>query len=436
MPKKEVVFIQHSRPDGRLSQQDASKIWGHVSRTTWQEPSKQLTIKMWAPKPGEHVIQEETVVNTEIVSYNRFQQAYESTTLRHIQPPQRFVSLETIFFTAYNYTSVSRTLRDSIDGTRSDHAKTDPWKAFANFTLAQFCVGLGLSNLEYPGQNMTQAFACFELASQLITRCLTRNLIDYLPNILGVLDILGKSQSQHAHDVVRLFLQQINALASLHGGSMHPLALCTKTLLALEHITPEVVEEVGTIRTNMNSDPDPSTLEVNHFILKCEVRGIRYPLDEAEQTYCDIYNRRILEEDPRAPLQFLSVRMAELYLKHHRYAQAASVVSDAPAQLQEFIENGWKYTLPRTTPLSMLGIVWRLRVLAQALAGQEEHHLADSTFQLCLEAAGNYLPENDAVRMQAQKAYSKYLLSQNRFAEVSEIEKMLDLQLALYKLTV
>ena len=97
--------------------------------------------------------------------------------------------------------------------------------------------------------------------------------------------------------------------------------------------------------------------------MKCNVHGASYHLHEAEQTYQDLIDRAKLVFTQRYAYQHLSVLMAEQYLKHQRFAQAASVLSDASADLDEYISRGWVATMPLRAPVSMIMIIWRLYVL-------------------------------------------------------------------------
>lgn len=63
MAPRQVVFIHHSQRGGRISHDNATKAWAYVSRRSWQEKPKQLTIKMWEPQ--ENVLDQDEICHSD-----------------------------------------------------------------------------------------------------------------------------------------------------------------------------------------------------------------------------------------------------------------------------------------------------------------------------------------------------------------------------------
>ena len=216
---------------------------------------------------------------------------------------------------------------------------------------------------------------------------------------------------------------------------MHPLAVVARNLLILG-ITPELVDRLAEAELKLWSSRQPrcskSQIESLLFQSKCDCLSTSFALQEAERTYRYLTRPyRTADHDERLQRQMNSAMMAEVYLAHHKFVDAACVLSDAPDQLAEWVENGW---MPTTAPLSMTGIIWRLFLLAQALAGQGKHESADAEFRSSISAGSKYYPPDYPILIRAQKAYVAYLDSQNRKGEAQEIKRVVDSGLQLYML--
>jgi hypothetical protein len=127
--------------------------------------------------------------------------------------------------------------------------------------------------------------------------------------------------------------------------------------------------------------------------------------------------------------------LSTVYMAHEKFAEAESLLSNAASDYSEWIERGWKSTLPRTAPLSVIGMVWRITLLAQAKAGLQEHDASDRFFQLSIQAAKSLLPADHPSVVRAQKAYSMYLVGQRRSQDAEVIEQQIDEALSMYMLT-
>ena len=434
MPSKEFVFIHHSQRDGRLSQDNAKKVWGHVSRRSWQKRPKEMTITMWKPprrlsdRDGSHPPSDREAL---VIPYSKLQQAYLSNKgLKHLRPPEGLAILERTLSIVGEHGVKGYILQQS-----GVYELFEGNNQLINWSFSIHC---GCTNLQ--NHNFSQAFASFEFASRILNTCLTAKH----PHVFShILKALGDAQCRNAHDVVQLFLKQIAALATTSFGPRHPFSVWARNILVMG-INPALTEKLYMAEMNAVCSAGFTSrerVENGLFQLKCDCLGTGYHLHEAEQNYRDLVDRTsTLSEFPglenrRYQYQVLSVNMAELYLQHQSFSKAASVLSDAPADLEEFISKGWAPTFPATAPLSMIMIIRRLYVLGQALAAQGDHEPADAAFKLAVSAGLKYLDPEHHICISAQKAYSEYLSSQNRKEEADEIEQIVDLRLDMYKLT-
>ena len=166
------------------------------------------------------------------------------------------------------------------------------------------------------------------------------------------------------------------------------------------------------------------------FEQKCKILGSSYSIQEAEYTYQNLLTQPHIKYNR----QFLSLWMGRFYMLHKRYVEAAGVLSNAPDDLMEWLSKGCKATIPRTAPMSMMAIIWRLSELARAFAGQERYDSAEAMFQLSLSAGQRFMWPDYPTVIQAQQVYSTYLTSQGRGREAKEVEQAIDLGLKMYML--
>ena len=301
-----------------------------------------------------------------------------------------------------------------------------------------FSLDCGIDSLL--AQDIAQAFASFEYAAQIMKACLAAGMIDNTALFLEYLiKSLAYAQSRDASDITQLFLKQLAALSVIVGGVHHPVFTLAKGLLSLG-ITPVLSNELLKASCNGRYDAgveDRKVTDTALFRLVCESLGKDYSLQQAEIAYHDlVYQYRRGEEGDRYLYHFTSQQMASVYLRHHRFIEAAALLSDAPDHLSEYISRGWVPTKPTSAPFSMIGIVRRLYLLAQAYAGQQNHEHAEAMFRLAIFAGQKYFPCDEPTLIRAYKAYSSYLKGLNRTTEAAEVEQMVVLGLKMYMLTV
>ena len=242
------------------------------------------------------------------------------------------------------------------------------------------------------------------------------------------------------------FSTKFISLASVAGGSKHPLVTLAKDW-ATFGLSSEIVLGLCTAAADAQGRTDPALTadsefeDVCHyeadFENTCEVLGVNYSLQEAEYAFC-----RALMLTPRAGsfergiVQNLNKEMAGLYLAPGAFAKAASMVSDVPSMLAEWIEKGWTPTIPRTAPVSMIQIVRSLAIFAKAHVGLEDHDSAEKILSLCTWAAGKYLHNlrNTLAKIEAQTDYARYLVSRGRREEAGVFERTIDMKLKEYTL--
>ena len=438
-PPQQVVFVHHNQRDGRLSHSNATKAWAYLSRRSWQEKPKQLTIKIWEPPENALLDRGAGICPTDdsqdmiILPSSKFQQAYASKNcLWHIKSPSDLALVETTFSNVYAYNQ--RCFLPSPHRTADIQLKID--QASINLPPVGFTIQSGVECLL--SHNYIQGFAFFECAARILQDALSVGVLENLEIFFGnILPALLCSQSRNAYDVVQLFLKLIEGLAAASGGAMHPLAVVARNLLALG-ITPELVDRLAEAELKLWSSRQScskSQIESLLFQSKCDCLSTSFALQEAERTYRYLTSPyRTSDDDERLQRQMNSAMMAEVYLAYHQFVDAACVLSDAPDQLAEWVEKGWRPTTPTTAPLSMDGIVWRLFLLAQALAGQGKHESADASFQSSISAGQKYYPPDYPILIRAQKAYAAYLDSRNRKREAQETRRVVDSGLQMYML--
>ena len=403
-------------------------------------------VKIWQPKEHRVTEDEENGAalaegDPSVTSYDKIKQLYASKNcLTPIQTPDCFVQTESILFNTSAYAARCFTPALLLKGTE-EYAL---WVRLSmRLVTAEFAIKCGIDSLSFG--NYRQAFASFEQGARIVKDCLVEGAIDKAASLCEhLLPAIYYAQSRNARDISETFLKQIGGLAVKLGGAMHPLVTIIRHLLVSD-LAPEVVCWVERLCISAQgrisarsahfclSTHQYPWMDVQSFVLRCEVLGNEYSIQAAEHDYWTmVLNYSIT----RMGLQHLSLEMARFYRKHGKLVEAEILVSDAPRHLQEFVEMGWKVTYPSTTPLSMMMTVWRLSELAQALAGQLQHDDADTIFQLSISVGLQYYAADNHVVIQAQQAYVRYLTAQNRHAEAKEVDEMIDLGLQMYMLDI
>jgi tetratricopeptide (TPR) repeat protein len=366
------------------------------------------------------------------IACSKLQQAYLSKNcLKRLRLPEGLAMLETTLFIVCEHAVKGYTLVQS-----GAHIRNKELDAASD--MEKWCFSVKCGSMNLLNHNVSQAFASFEFASRLLKRCMSETNSHLFSKVLVA---LAYAQSRKAHDVVQLFLKQIAALATTSLGPRHPISIWARNILVMG-VNVALVEKLYVAEMSAACNAgflDRYGYEVGVFGLKCDVRGADYHLLEAEGIYQNLVDRNLIEGPPkwrRYTFQFLSVNMAQLYLEHESFSKAVSVLSDAHTDLEEYVSKGWAPSMPLTAPLSAIMIVWRLYLLGQALAGQGDHESANTAFESAISAGLKYLDHDHHVSISAQKAYSEYLSSQNLKEEADEIERIVDLKLDMYKLSV
>ena len=436
LPQK-LVFVQHDQRNGRLSHSNAVKAWSHVAKRGWEV--RQFAIKKWKPEEHDLHSDNEDVAdgvrddqNSVLIPYSELQQAYASKSLRLIATPDCFGRIECFHYNTNIYVSQRRHFAPQ-EGTD----RHSLWCANGQrLVTAGYAIRSGVNGL--CNGNHRQAFACFEHAAQTVNTCFVNNgALDDATNVcVTMLHALCYARSREAHDIADLFLKQMGAIAVVIGGPAHPVAIMMKQLLVTD-LTMDLLQRFNHVCFVASTVSEASTKvykrNYHSFALKYDIFDrSSYSIEKAEYDY-----QKLLSGDSktRYDIQFLSLSMARVYFEHGRFDEAADAVSDAPDQLVEWIERGWQSTTPRTAPLSMMGIAWRLSALAQATAGQGRHEIADAMFVLSISTARLYLEAGNPTLVQVQQAYSSYLMSRDRRAEAAEVDHMIDLTLKMYMLS-
>ena len=302
------------------------------------------------------------------------------------------------------------------------------------YLLTRNSIQLGVDSLVE--QNYSRAFALFEYAARRLQTCFSGPTIDQLGSIFCTfVNAIIYAHKRNAQDVTRLFLQQLTGLAIVAGGTTHPLVLLAKDWLSCG-VTPELA--IGLNRACFITTFDDSYLDFLMFMFKCEVLEADYSLQEACYTYRQLTSALdFSKDDDREKFQTLNAYMARLYLWNHQYAEALELVSDAPDDLAIWIETaGWENNSARIAHISITMLVLRLTCLAQALAGLGKDDSADAIFRSCMFATQrlNNPQHHTTVKIEAQRAYSAYLLGRGTRGDAEVIERAIDMQLQDYVL--
>ena len=253
--------------------------------------------------------------------------------------------------------------------------------------VVDFAIQCGISSLS--NGESCQAFALFECAAQALKTGFDLGAIRSASDLIWtVFTALSYAQARHPDDIVKLFLKQLGTLTIVYGGSAHPLAIMVKHLLAagfdmqvasmIQNIANQAVFSDSGLSQGFRLEEH----EMNYHSVssKLEISGGSYSLQQAEFDYA----KTVAHLPSRYTIQFFSLGMARLHLEHGKFVEAANLLSDAPDELVEWIERGYRAGITgtpgelRTAPISMMAISWRLSALAQAFAGQGKHGAADA----------------------------------------------------------
>lgn len=440
MANKQILFIHHDQR-GKLSHHNAIKAWTHVSRRSWQEKPKQLTIKVWNPRGNAFEEEEEeswsTDQDTVMVPYDRLQQAYASTKcLPYIVPPDEISAFDLTVF-SMDEQSLKAAYQQTKEYPKDIRFMVD--KAQCDMQMMREAFNLGIDCLV--GQRSSRAFKFFEYGFQMLGKLLSTRLIDVVDTtIYCMLGFLCYAQTNNIHDIHQSFLRYTMARAAITGGVSHPIAVFARYVhnLAFE-IRSDGVHALFRILTDREivgflSEYDRRFIDFHYLILSHD----KIPLDIVERAYeefCVEVQPDINSVDGRQTYQYFSGQMADRYIQNGRFAETVTTLSHVPADYEEYVARSYIPTYPPSAPLSITNVIYQLTVLAQAYSALDDSTSADATFQLAISACDRYFTPDQFVPLYTLCQYSIFLSGQNRRDQLQYVDQKLDLSLDLSKLT-
>lgn len=436
MSSQRILFIDHNPNSGRISKDNARKVWAHVSRHSVQRNSENISFKQWQPQKrrsrktsaDEHL----DVFHAQTLESSRwlgFLQSYTSKVgLRNIGQPEELRAFEKMLIIQHRLPrATDELLFDAATRTRSGMHSLRERLKLAGTVFRTFEAGLRMLEVG----NASKAFASFEWAFRNMDWIVS--LADStICNSLFIL-MLRTRNDENMSRFFRVFIDHFEKLAVLRLGSSHPqslLAQCLR-LLPADANTYDVISQARLTELSKTYGSEHSEVfreEMDILASYLGAFGINCDMAACELKYEAICKKgAVVDPKWRYSQQYLSIKMAQVFIAQQRYEKAERLVSDAFDHLLEYARERWMPDYHNLAPLSITMIIWRLWILAQALAGQNNHERADSAFRAAIFVSSFYFqPVEDPVVTEALEKYALYLRAQKRVKDAEAIEKRLD----------
>ena len=442
MASEGLVFIQHSRHSGKLSQDNAQKVWGYLSRRQWQKTPRKIEFKLWK-SPNDSADSDDQQQVAGAMPVNALQRAYVSQTcLQNVAQPTTQGAYEAVL-SAYSahFRSCAPFHRASnhqkMPGTTREYQET-----IQMVTMIEMTIKSGVRFLV--GDNSSKAFASFEWASRNLRLCVKHINYQWIQTLFPAL-IWAYLETPKSHGVIQLFLRCIEVLATLDLQYTHPIAVWARNLRLLflhGEVNRELLGRLHEIsdgtRLEILGRDDLETAtryEVSRLVGTWRSLEGEADFEMGETRFWNLLARlpaAIPDQRWRYWDQVLTIEWAEVCVNWHKFDKAEIVLLDAPSHLSEYISQGWVPDINNMPPLSATMVTWRLFVLGTALGAQAKHAQADEAFKQAVFFALRYYGADVSITRQALQAYWKYLESRGRVAEAAEIDGMLDQALEPY----
>lgn len=163
MSSEQVLFIQHNRNSGKISSDDAIKVWTHVSRSCWRDKLSRKTVlgqKPLGSTDNYKIYTHCSSHNTADCSCHRSQQSFlPKLCLHHVESPEDLLVCEFAYSTIFDVNL--RSISAHFPNTIRSGGNEDFNQAMVNLNAFSVTTQFGVHDLE--NQKILQAFAMFDL---------------------------------------------------------------------------------------------------------------------------------------------------------------------------------------------------------------------------------------------------------------------------------